>query len=220
MRIAMYLRLSPNPKKDDTVNQERELKEYISKQKDWELVGRYEDLNISGSKRGVDRPAFKKMMEDARNKKFDLLVFWALDRLSREGTLETITYLNQLASYGVQYRSYTEQYIDSCGAFRDVVLALLSTVAKQERVKLQERTLVGLQTARDRGVKLGRHKKVTDQLIMEEMREKGATLEEIADKMGVSYSTISRRLSTCKRREDENTKKALDLGKGSKEGER
>jgi DNA invertase Pin-like site-specific DNA recombinase len=44
----------------------------------------------------------------------------------------------------VNWRSFTEQYLDSCGMFRDAVLSILATIAKQERVRLSERTLAGI----------------------------------------------------------------------------
>jgi DNA invertase Pin-like site-specific DNA recombinase len=72
-----------------------------------------------------------------------VLVFWALDRFSREGVTETLNYLQRLTSFGVEWRSHTEQYLDSCGPFREAVLAILAAIAKQERVRLRERVLAG-----------------------------------------------------------------------------
>jgi DNA invertase Pin-like site-specific DNA recombinase len=62
-------------------------------------------------------------------------------RFSREGVLETLHHLQRLAQYGVGYRSFTEQYLDSCGVFKDAVLSILATIAKQERIRLSERTI-------------------------------------------------------------------------------
>jgi DNA invertase Pin-like site-specific DNA recombinase len=76
------------------------------------------------------------MFEAASHREFDAVVFWSLDRFSREGTLPTLQYLQRLDSYGVAYRSYTECWLDSLGPFKDVVLALLATLTKQERVRL------------------------------------------------------------------------------------
>lgn len=69
----------------------------------------------------------------------DILLFWSLDRLSREGAFETMTYPQKLTSYGVGYRSYKESYLDSCGMFRDGAIGILATIMKQKRVKLSER---------------------------------------------------------------------------------
>src|SRR6516225_7092781 len=96
------------------------------------------------------------MFSDASKRKFSVLLFWSLDRFSREGVLETLQHLNRLTSYGVGYRSFTEQYFDSCGIFKDAVISILATVAKQERIRLSERTKAGLAIARSRGRKLGR----------------------------------------------------------------
>src|SRR5262245_56344429 len=78
-------------------------------------------------------------MEAASRREFDLVLFWSLDRFSREGVLETLQYLRTLTSYGVGWKSFTEQYLDSCGIFRDAVLSILATIAKQERIRLSER---------------------------------------------------------------------------------
>ena len=69
-------------------------------------------------------------------------------RLSREGVLPTLQQLQRLTSYGSGYRSFTEQYFDSCGIFRDAVIAIVATVAKQERIRISERVKAGLVTDR------------------------------------------------------------------------
>ncbi len=85
-------------------------------------------------------PASARLFAAASQRKFDVVLFWSLDRFSREGVLETLRHLERLASYGVGYRSFTEQYLDSFGIFKDAVLAILEVIAKQERVRLSERT--------------------------------------------------------------------------------
>jgi hypothetical protein len=97
------------------------------------------------------------MFSDASKRKFSVLLFWSLDRFSREGVLETLQHLNRLTSYGVNYRSFTEQYFDSCGVFRDAVISILATIAKQERIRI---------SARAKGHRIGRpsHVPLTDQL--------------------------------------------------------
>jgi DNA invertase Pin-like site-specific DNA recombinase len=98
------------------------------------------------------------MFEDASKRRFDILLFWSLDRLSREGVLETLQYLNRLSSYGIQWRSFTEQYLDSTGMFRDAVISILAVIAKQEKTRISERTKAGLERARAKGKLLGRRK--------------------------------------------------------------
>ena len=73
----------------------------------------------------ADRPQFKKLFEDAARRRFDLVLFWSLDRFTREGVLETLNHLQRLSACGVNWRSYQENYLDSCGPFRDVVISLM-----------------------------------------------------------------------------------------------
>ena len=103
------------------------------------------------------RGEFQKMMLHASQRKFSLLLFWSLDRLTREGTLATLQYLERLTSYQVGYKSFTEPYLDSCGTFKDVVISLLATMAKQERLRMGERVRAGIDSSPEaKGQRLGR----------------------------------------------------------------
>lgn len=79
-----------------------------------------------------------------------------------EGVYQTHTRLKQLDDAGVRSRSFTEQYLDSCGLFKDAVLSILATIAKQERVRLSERVKAGLERARRQGRIGGRRRVWTD----------------------------------------------------------
>jgi hypothetical protein len=104
----------------------------------------------------AERTEFRVMLQDAAARKFDALLFWSLDRLTREGTLATLTYLELIESYGVHWRSLTEPWIDSAGPFRDVIISLLASLAKQERVRISERVRAGLTRAKQYGTRSGR----------------------------------------------------------------
>jgi len=152
MRCGIYCRVSTD--KQDTDNQLDQLRTF-AQQQGWQMVEEFiETVNGSGKK---VRPRFEASMLAASQRKFDVLLFWALDRLSREGVVKTIGYLEQLNKWGVGYRSYTQPYLDTGNDLtRDIVLAVLSAVAKQERVTISERTLAGLARARKAGKKIGR----------------------------------------------------------------
>src|SRR6202021_3003041 len=120
------------------------------------------------------------MFAAASRRQFDAVLFWALDRFSREGVFDTLQHLQRLTSFGVGYRSYTEQYLDSCGLFRDAVVGILAAVAKQERVRLSERTVAGLQRAKAQGRVGGRPKVVCDRQKVLALRGAGKSLGEIA----------------------------------------
>ena len=114
IRAALYLRVSTRAdKRDDDAarqrkrqevdNQRRQLHQFCEAQ-GWEIVAEYADEE-SGAK--TNRAGFQQMWRDAAQRRFDVLLFWALDRFSREGVLETLNYLQRLTSYGIDWRSHT-----------------------------------------------------------------------------------------------------------------
>jgi DNA invertase Pin-like site-specific DNA recombinase len=188
MKIAIYARVSTD--KQDTENQLVQLREFASKQ-GWEITREYVDYE-SGAK--ADRAEFQQMFTDASKRRFDLVLFWALDRLSREGVLETLQHLNRLTSYGVGFRSYTEQFFDSCGIFKEAVIAIMATLAKQERVKRSERTKAGLDRVRAAGKRLGRPTAINGQRLAEisRLRSQGLSLRAVGRQLGISDRSVRR----------------------------
>src|ERR1700756_1181172 len=152
VRAAYYLRISTDEQELD--NQRREIIPFIER-RGWKLIHPFEDV-MSGRKTEKDRPGFAAMLKAAHQRKFDIVVFWALDRLTREGTRATLNYLQRLESKGVGYVSYQEQWLDSTGPFKDVTISMFATLAKQERARISERTIAGLKVARGKGRELGR----------------------------------------------------------------
>ena len=154
MKTAIYARVSTKDGRQDAENQLKQLRTFAATQ-GWEIVHEYVDK--ASGKRG-DRDQFQKMFTAASKRQFDCLLFWSLDRLSREGTVKTLNHLERLNGYGVNYRSFTEQYLDSTGMFKEAVIGILAAVAKQERVRLSERTIAGLERAKADGRVGGRPK--------------------------------------------------------------
>ena len=144
--------MSTRDKGQELANQVNKLREYCLGQS-WQISKEYEDHD-SGTR--TDRPQFRQMLQDAARGEFHLLVFWVLDRLSREGTLATLKYLELLEAHGVRWRSLTEPWIDSTGPFREVVISLLASLARQERFRISEHVRAGLHRAILGGTKTGR----------------------------------------------------------------
>jgi DNA invertase Pin-like site-specific DNA recombinase len=70
---------------------------------------------------------------------------------------QTIIHLQRLSSYGVAFHSYTEPHLATDNELvRNILLALLSSLAKVEAQKISERTKAGMSRAKARGVKIGR----------------------------------------------------------------
>ena len=194
MRSAIYARVSTKDGRQDTENQLRQLRAFADTQ-GWIVVHEYVD-RASGKR--ADREQFQRMFESASRREFDCLLFWSLDRLSREGTVETLNHLQRLTSYGVNYRSFTEQYLDSTGLFKEAVIGILAAVAKQERVRLSERTIAGLQRAKDQG-RVGGRPKAEDadpKLVtkIERLRAQGQSIRAVAAAVKKSPNTVLRLL--------------------------
>jgi DNA invertase Pin-like site-specific DNA recombinase len=187
-QIALYGRVSTRDKGQEVENQLTQLREFAAKQ-GWTISREYVDRD-SGAK--SDRIQLQKMFGDAAQRRFDLLLFWSLDRFSREGVLETLTHLNRLTAAGVAYRSFTEPYFDSCGIFKDAVISILATIAKQERIRISERVRAGLQLAQGRGRRLGRPRKVVDAARIVALRAQGRSWREIVAETGISKGSAQR----------------------------
>jgi DNA invertase Pin-like site-specific DNA recombinase len=190
MKIALYARVSKDDGKQDVENQLHELRQF-AKRNGWEIAAEYVDRATGKT---ADRPQFKRMFEDASKRRFDLVLFWALDRLSREGVLETLQHFKQLENWGIGWRSYTETFFDSCGPFKDAIISIMSSLAKIEREKISERTKAGLRRARREGKILGRPRVAVDVIKVRKLQSDGLGLRGIAEKTRWSLSSIMRAL--------------------------
>ena len=191
-RIALYARVSTKDGRQDTENQLLQLRDYCAKQ-GWEIIAEYVDHESGGHSR---RPRFQEMFTDARARKFDLVLFWSLDRLSREGVSATLNHLERLTAAGVNWRSLTEEYLDSTGLFRDAVIAILAVIAKQERIRRSERASAAIARLRRQGKadRLGRKRKVLGAKLetVRQLHGEGLSLRKIAAKVHVSPMTVQR----------------------------
>jgi DNA invertase Pin-like site-specific DNA recombinase len=143
MRVAIYARVSTDDKGQDPENQLRELRDWVINS-GHTISREYVDYE-SGRNGAEKRKQLAALFDDAAKRKFDCVLFWALDRFSREGTAQTIFHLQRLSSHGVAFHSYTEAHLATDNELvRNVLLALLSSLAKVEAQKISERTRAGM----------------------------------------------------------------------------
>jgi DNA invertase Pin-like site-specific DNA recombinase len=194
MKTAIYTRVSKSDGSQDPENQLRELKAFCKKQ-GWDIVEVYTDF-ASGKR--SDRASFKRMMLDASKRKFDTVLFWAMDRFSREGIEATLSYIRQLDAYKVGFRSYQEPFFDSAGPFKEFMISAFATFASLERARISERTLAGLAKAKAQGRVGGRPKLEDDPAMMktfQELRKAKTSVRGIAAQMGISATTVQKLVS-------------------------
>jgi DNA invertase Pin-like site-specific DNA recombinase len=155
MRMAIYARVSTDDKGQNPENQLRQLRQWCASA-GHELVHEYVDRE-SGRKGIRHRKQFAALFEDAHKRRFDCVLFWSLDRFSREGMVPTIMHLQRLAACGVGFHSYTEAHLATDNELvRNILLALLASLAKVEAQKISERTRAGMARARAQGKHIGR----------------------------------------------------------------
>jgi DNA invertase Pin-like site-specific DNA recombinase len=190
MRTAIYARVSTTDKGQDTENQIHALRAWCERE-GYEVVEVYEDYE-SGTKGRRERHRFDQMFNDAKAGRFKLVVFWSLDRFSRQGIAATIDYLRILELHGVGFRSYTEHFLDTSNELvRHILIGVMGYFAQMEAKKISERTKAGLARAAREGRFAGRPNKVKRIRVQAQaMLAQGMAKTQIAAQLGVSVKTV------------------------------
>lgn len=184
MRYAIYARVSTKDKGQDPANQILILTEWCQSQGG--TFRTYVDFESGGTSQ---RPAFRRLFEDAAKHRFDCVLVWALDRFSREGMRATVFHLQRLEQMGISIRSHTEPSLSTDNELtRDITLGIFATIAAQERRRISERTLAGLQRARMSGKRLGRPAPEVKAAV----RASQASYRAIGQAYGLSLGAISK----------------------------
>lgn len=188
MRLACYCRCSTFDKQS-VQSQKAEIEAYIEKRSPGR-VRWFVDSGHSGGR--LDRPAFQRMMADVRRRRFDTLVCYRLDRISRS-LIDAVHVLDQLRQHDVRLVTLADG-ISFEGPYGSLMFALVSGLAELERAAIRERVKAGLRAARARGVRLGRKAADIDLREARRRRAAGMTMREIAEHFGISVRTLQRRL--------------------------
>ena len=186
-RVALYARVSTNGQDPET--QLLALRDYTKARK-LEVFSEYVDVGISGSK--DSRPALNRLMADARKRRFDAVLVARFDRFARS-TRHLVLALEEFDALGVDFISLSES-IDTSTPMGKMVYTVIAAVAELERSLIRERVVMGLQRAKAQGKKLGRPKVKANKAQLLKLREQGLSSREVAKQLGLSPSTVLRRL--------------------------
>ena len=201
---AIYARVSTDRQKVDM--QLHELRQFAARS-GWNIYKEYIDQNYSGG--NTKRPAFTAMMDAARKRKFDLLLVWKLDRLSRS-LKDLIITLDDLGACGIDFVSY-DNNLDTSTPTGKLVFQIVGAVAEFEKDIIRERVVAGLAAARSKGKRLGRppiSKYVYDRAA--EMRAEGLSYRSIGKALGIDEGTIRKRF----RKELQEAEAGRDIDQG------
>lgn len=195
--IAIYYRVSTDHQ--DYHSQKQEVENWLDDlptQKKPEKIFIYKDKGVSG--KIVERDQYQKMLSDAFNRKFDTIVVYRLDRLSRNAT-DAIQILLELDKFGVGFISVTQPILNlgKDNPFRRTILAAFAELAEIEREAIVARVKAGLNAAKKRGTVLGQPKKYGDKEVIKakQLKENGKSYREIAKELHLSVGTISKILN-------------------------
>lgn len=151
----------------------------------------YED-RMSGA--STSRPAYKRLMEDARRGKFQVVVVWRFDRFARS-TKELINALEEFRSLGIDFVSHQEAVDTSTPAGR-MMFTMIAAFAEFERDIIRERIMSGVEYAKAYGTKsgkaIGRPNVVFKRSDIPILYEAGYSVRAIAEKLGVGQGTVWR----------------------------
>lgn len=198
-QAIIYARVSTDDGTQDTMNQVMILRE-DAKRLGLKIVREFVD-HASG--KSGDREQFKAMFEwmsvrHEAGKPGVTLMFWALDRLTREGALKTLTYLETVTKgYLSNIFSHSEPWISTSGPLGDVLIALFATLARQERLRIGERTRAGLARVRAEGSKSGRaigRPRIDLDAEKAQLLLKSHTWRSTAEILGVPLTTLRTRI--------------------------
>jgi DNA invertase Pin-like site-specific DNA recombinase len=183
-RAALYLRVSTVDQHPET--QLLDLRQ-MATQRSYEIVQEYTD-RISGAK--ARRPGLDQMMTDARRGRFDVVLVWACDRIARS-TRHFLEVLDDLSRLEVEFVSFREN-IDTGGPLGRAIIVIIGAIAELERSLIVERVRAGMRRARLEGQRIGRAPLILDSLAIQQDRQRGQSIRQIARGHSVSTATIQR----------------------------
>ena len=181
-KVAIYARVSTEHEAQISAleNQVQYYDELLERHPEWILIDRYIDEGITGTSIHK-REGFLRMMQDAQNKRFDLIITREVSRFARN-TVDTLQQTRILKSYGVEVW-FTEDNIwtlnDEDGELR---LSIMATLAQNESKKISQRVKAGQMISFKNGVLYGNgnilgYDRVDDKLVVN--KEQAETVKRI-----------------------------------------
>lgn len=170
----------------------------------WKVLRKYIDEGITGTQ-AKKRPAFLEMIEDAKKKKFDLIVTREVCRFARNTVGILLVVTRELKNLGIEVY-FVEDNIWTMDGDGELRLTLMATLAQEESRKTSERVLAGQKISRDNGVLYGNgnilgYDRVDDTYVINP--EQAETVRMIYDMYlkGLGFTKICHELIRLKRKD-------------------
>src|SRR5208282_3649674 len=182
-KAAIYARVSTT---DQHVESQLYDLRQLAADRGFEVVQEYQDWGISGRK--ARRPGLDKLMADARQRKFSVVLVAAFDRVARS-VKHFLQVMDEFDSLEIEFISRREN-IDTSGPMGRLFLTLIGSIAELESDLIRERVLAGMRRAKLDGVRIGRAPMNLDRAAIVRDRVSGMTLTAVAKKWGISRSLV------------------------------
>lgn len=181
-RVAIYCRTSTKMQNPDM--QLLELRNYANS-RNYNIVVEYVDQASGASS---DRENYKKLLNDIRKRKIDIVLTFRFDRIARS-TKMLISLLEECQSMDIDFLSYQEN-IDTSSSAGKVLFTMIAAFAEFEREIIRERVRAGLETAKRKGKKLGRKRISNDKIeLLRILKSKGLSVQEIIKQLNISRAS-------------------------------
>jgi len=184
-KAAIYTRVSTDEQKTDL--QLMDLKEYVQK-RGYETFNFYEDI-VSGAAK--ERKALDQLMDDARKRKFDIVLVWKFDRFARSLKM-LVDSLALFQDLGIDFISYKEN-IDTTTNMGRLIFHINSAYAEFEREIIRDRVKAGIRAKREKTGTWGRGKVASDiQIQIQKLINQGVSIRNVAKTLQVAKGTVQK----------------------------
>jgi DNA invertase Pin-like site-specific DNA recombinase len=188
-KVAIYARVSTSDQSADS--QITSLIDY-SQRRNFEVFNQYVDqvTGVVSKRKTGQAPSYQRLMADAKQKRFDVVLVWKFDRFARslQSLMEALELFRAL---GIDFISATQD-IDTTTPMGRFFFQTVGAFAEFEREMIVERVKAGLDNARRKGVRLGRPKSSppAEEMRIMELHGEGLSDTEIAKMMGRSRAGV------------------------------
>jgi DNA invertase Pin-like site-specific DNA recombinase len=190
MRVALYARVSTSDKGQNPEMQLRELRDYCERRQ-WVITSEFVDVGVSGAK--DSRLQLNKLMIGAKQRQFDAVLVWKLDRFGR--SLKHLVFaLGEFEALGIAFVSLRDSFDLTTPAGR-LMFNMVASFAEFERDLIRERVKAGIANRRAKGFHVGRRPVTVDSARLQALRSGGQTIRQIAETLGISRSLVHKTLS-------------------------
>jgi DNA invertase Pin-like site-specific DNA recombinase len=189
-RAALYVRVSTDKQ---TIENQIQALTRDAEYRDWKIVATYQDVGISGAKGSEDRPGLDQMLKDARQRKFDVVMVWAIDRMGRS-VLDLLKTIKRLEECKVDV-FIEKPNIDTTTPEGELMFTIVGAFSAFERKMIVSRVRAGLERAKKEGKTLGRPTKRTPAMtakIKAALSTGQEGIMKIAKQYGVGTGTVQK----------------------------